>query len=179
MAVVYLCRKISQLSINCSKLVMVFYFEGPELKHCDYNRINGEEDILKYFKEKKQETIIHQAEITVKANPFKKYTRKAILNSLKNSSSALIRCNTEWQKIEKYTEYKKDIIESIPDILLFQSIIPPKHFSNDQWFDILYNKKKNKMLILEKYMRRRWVEEYGLTIIEPLGDKNYGCKKVD
>ena len=181
MASIYVCKKISQWKLENYRTVGVFYFPGPVLRHCDFSMIKGEEDILRYFREKSPETIKYQAEFVIPGiNPWKtlspEFIKKVLKRYIEDEStkeamtvSALIRYNSRSEGYQRFEEFVGEgdiIVDDIPLDFLYNLIIPSTHFSIEQW-DYL-SIKGNK--IIEKYMRRRWIEENGLTLLEPLSE---------
>lgn len=183
MAEIYVCKKISKFKLENYKTVGVFYFAGPVLRHCDFSRIKGEEDVLRYFREKSPETIKHQAEFVIPGiNPWKmlstEYIKKVVRRCIEDEStrevttvSSLIRYNSKSEGYQRFEEFAGEgdiVIDDIPLDFLYNLIIPITHFTMERW-DYLYRSiKGNTNQVIERYMRRRWIEENGLTLLEPL-----------
>lgn len=181
MAAIYVCKKKSQWKLENCRTVGVFYFVGPVLRHCDFSRIQGEEDVLRYFREKSPETIKYQAEFPIpEVNPWKipsaEFVKKALwrecIGNKLTCGSALLRYNSKSEGYQRFEEFAGEgdiVVDDVPLDFLYSLVIPPIHFTPEEWKHF-FDPGRNPVHIISKYMRKRWVEENGLNILEPLSE---------
>lgn len=159
--IVDLCRRISCKGFYYN---IVFYIEGPDLRDCNFNNIHSENDIIRYFVTEMKRKEKMQVDIGLSLNAFKRISDKEIIKEIKSNHFSILRVNSNDGLFQKFIDYQSIRQVNIEDIdILYKSIIPSYKI---RWGDIEEFRRRHRTEIvndkLERYMRRFWVENYGI-----------------
>ena len=161
--IVDLCRRISCKGFYYN---IVFYIEGPDLRDCNFNNIHSENDIIRYFVTEMKRKEKMQVDIGLSLNAFKRISDKEIIKEINPNHFSILRVNSNEEDglSQKFIDYQSIRQVNIEDIdILYKSIIPRYKI---RWRDIEEFRRRHRTGIvndkLKRYMRRFWVENYGI-----------------